>query len=147
MPGLKSILIGLFWSVIAVTAGALLRLNTMSSSYHGTLPLDLPNYIHYVFIFNLSFVAVIEEAYFRGLIFSFLVMNGWSENKALLFQAILFISSHYMADWNDPVLLFGIVPLQTFFVSWIIKRYKMLYLSIMMHTINNVFGGILVAVL
>jgi membrane protease YdiL (CAAX protease family) len=147
MPSLKSVLIGLWWSIVSVMTISLLRLITISGLSHGTLPSNLPIYIFSSFIYNISWVTVIEEAYFRGLLFSFLVMNGWNENRALIFQAVLFCLSHFAADFNDPVLFLGIIPLLTLFETLIIKRYKMLYLTIMIHTINNVFGGILVAIL
>jgi hypothetical protein len=143
-PSLKSVFIGLLWSVGAVMAAALLRV--LLDRNHGTLPSNLAGYIINSSIFELSFETVIEEAYFRGLLFDFLVMNGWKENKALFVQGILFWGVHYL-DIANPIQFFVVIPLLTLFQTLIIKKYKMLYQSIMIHTINNVFGGILVAIL
>jgi membrane protease YdiL (CAAX protease family) len=144
VPNLKSVLIGLIWSVSAVTAAALFSVVLLSN--HGTLPSNLLSYIITQFEVQLSFVTVIEEAYFRGLLFGFLVMNGFSENKALLIQALLFWGTHFM-DSADLRLFFVVIPLLILIETLIIKKYKMLYLTIMLHTLNNVFGGILVAIL
>ena len=105
----------------------------------------LLNYIINTFIFQLSFVSVIEEAYFRGLIFSYLMMNGYKENAALYIQAILFWGIHYLKIVN-LVHFFVDIPVLILGVTLLIKKYKMLYLSIMLHTLNNVFGAILVAI-
>jgi membrane protease YdiL (CAAX protease family) len=143
-PSLKSFIIGALWSVGTVVAAALLRV--FLDPNHGTLPSNLPAYIINFSVFNLSFGTVIEEAYFRGLLFGFLVMNGYKENTALFLQAVLFWGIHYLKI-ADPILFFAVIPLLTLSLTLIIKKYKMLYLSIMLHTINNVFGGILVALL
>lgn len=145
-PSLKSVFIGLLWSIAVVVVAALL--GVILDPVHGSLPSSwsiLLTYIINTFVFQLSFVSVIEEAYFRGLIFGFLVMNGYKENTALFIQAILFWGIHYLKIVN-PVHFFVVIPVLTLGVTLIIKKYKMLYLSIMLHTINNVFGAILVAI-
>jgi len=142
MPDLKSFIMGLLWSIGVVIVVALLRV--LFDPNHGTLPSNLIAYIIKLSIYQLSFGTVTEEAYFRGLLFGFLTMNGYKENTAFLVQALLFCGAHYMKI-SDPVYFFILLPVFTFFVTLIIKKHKMLYLSIMMHTINNVFGGILVA--
>lgn len=146
-PSLKTFFIGILGAIGIVVAVASIRvLLWPSNSNHGTLPSNLVAYIINTFVFQLSFVTVIEEAYFRGLLFGFLVMNGCKENTALFIQGILFWGMHYMKVGN-PVLFFIIIPFYTVCATLIIKKYKMLYLTIMMHTLNNVFSGILVAVL
>jgi membrane protease YdiL (CAAX protease family) len=97
-------------------------------------------------MYQLSFVTVIEEALFRGLLFGLLLMNGYKENTALFIQSVLFCGIHYL-KLNDPILFFILLPLFTLSVSLIVKKYKMLYLSIMVHTFNNVFGGLIVALM
>ncbi len=143
IPRLRSVFIGFLWSVGTIAVAVLLRVFLDSS--HGTLPPNLAAYIINMTAFQLSFGTVIEEACFRGLLFGFLTMNGLKENTALFIQAILFWGIHYMKI-SDPILFFGVIPLLTLSITLIIKKYKMLYLSIIMHTLNNVFGGILVAI-
>jgi len=145
-PNLKLIFIGLLWSVGTVIIIALLY--TLSNSvYSKSLPLNLFTIVINTFVFQLSFVTVIEEACFRGLIVGFMIMNGYKENTALFIQAILFWGIHYMDIIANPALFFIIVPLFTLSATLIIKKYKMLYLSIIMHTLFNVCTSILVTVL
>jgi hypothetical protein len=135
-PSLKSIFVGILWSAGTVVIASLLRV--LLDSRHGILPSNLTNYLVNVSEFQLAFVTVIVEAYFRGLLFGFLVMNGCRENAALFVQAILFWGMHYM-KFTDPILFFCVIPLLTLSLTLIIKKYKMLYLSIMLHTSNNIF--------
>ena len=61
---------------------------------------------------------MIEEAYFRGLLYGFLVMNGVKENSALWIQAILFCLNHYLDIMQNPILfIFGVVPIVTGFMD------------------------------
>jgi hypothetical protein len=146
-PSLKSFFVGSLGAIGIVVVGALIRILLLApNSSHGILPSNLDTYIINVFVFQLSFVTVIEEAYFRGLIFGFLVMNGCKENTALFIQGVLFWGTHYM-KMGDPALFFVILPVFTIYATLITKKYKMLYLTIIWHTLNNVFGGILIAIL
>jgi membrane protease YdiL (CAAX protease family) len=144
MPSLKSVYIGLLWSISAVLVTALVyALLDQTYIYHS---IDLMQTIANEFLFQLAFVSIVEEALFRGLIFSFLVMNGYKENTALFVQAVLFWGMHY-TDINNPILFFVIVPIVTLFMTLIVKKYKMLYLSIMMHTFLNIFTTLLTALI
>jgi hypothetical protein len=71
-------------------------------------------------------------------------MKGVNENTALLLQGILFWGMHY-AKSSDRILFLGVIPIITLSTTLLIKQYRMLHLSIMVHTLNNVFSGILVA--
>ncbi len=145
-PGLKSIFIGLGWSVIAVLIIAVIYA-LLDQTYTKPFPSNLSSIIVNAFINQLSFTSVPEEACFRGLIFSFMVMNGYKEDKAFVIQAILFWGIHFGAIITNPTLFFIIIPLSTLFMTLIIKKYKMLYLSIIMHTFINVFTTVLVNVI
>jgi len=142
IPSLKSVAVGLLWSASTVIILSLLYV--FFSPLRGSLPSNLLNYIIEMSVFQLSFVTVIEEICFRGLIFGFMVMNGYKENTALFIQAILFWGIHYM-DIANPVLFFGIVPLFTLSATLITKKYKMLFMSIVMHTLLNVFARVFIA--
>lgn len=143
-PNLKSVFIGLLWSAgtIAIIALPLAVLKPAGAS----LPQDLLAYILGSSLFEISSVTVIEEASFRGLLFGLLVMNGYQENKALFIQAILFWGVHYLKI-SDISLFFVAIPLLTISMTLITKKYKMLYLSVMIHTFANVLGTVLVVIL
>jgi membrane protease YdiL (CAAX protease family) len=143
-PNLKSLLIGLFWSAGTTVILSLIRV--LLDPRRGVMPSNLTDYFITTTMYQLSFVTVIEEALFRGLLFGLLLMNGYKENTALFIQSVLFCGIHYL-KLNDPILFFILLPLFTLSVSLIVKKYKMLYLSIMVHTFNNVFGGLIVALM
>ena len=145
-PGLKLAFIGLAWSVGAVLIIALIYA-LLDQTYTKSFPSNLPTMIVQIFGYQLSFVAVIEEALFRGLLFSFMVMNGYKEDKAFVVQAVLFWAMHFGNIINSPTLFFVIIPLTTFLLTLVIKKYKMLYMSIMMHTFINVFVTALVTLI
>ena len=145
-PSLKSVFIGLGWSVCAVLIIALIYA-FLDQTLIQPFPPNLSTIIVNEFINQLSFTSVPEEACFRGLIFSFMVMNGYKEDKAFVIQAILFWSIHLGTIITNPTLFFIIIPLGTLFMTLIIKKYKMLYLSIIMHTFINVFTTVLVNVI
>ena len=145
IPGWKSILIGVSWSVGTLIVETILHV--LESPSHATLPPNLTFIIFYKSIYQLSFTTVIEEAYFRGLLYGFLVMNGVKENSALWIQAILFCLNHYLDIMQNPILfIFGVVPILAISTTLIIKKYKMLYQSIMIHTLTNVFEPLLIKI-
>jgi membrane protease YdiL (CAAX protease family) len=145
-PRFTSILMAFGWSAGAVLVLALVYA-FFDQTYTKPFPSDLLSIILGVTINQLSFVSVIEEALFRGLIFSFLVMNGYKENKALFAQAVLFWSIHYMDIYTKPIVFFILIPLSTLFMTLIIKKYKMLHFSIIMHTFINIFVTLLVNII
>lgn len=145
-PSLKSVFIGLGWSVIAVLIISVVYA-LFDQTFTKPFPSNLLAIIFIAFLKELSFTSVAEEAGFRGLIFSFLIMNGYKEDKAFAIQAILFWGMHFGTIITNPTLFFIIIPLSTLFMTLIIKKYKMLYLSIMMHTFINVFTTVLVNVI
>ena len=145
-PSLNSVFIGLGWSVCAVLIIALIYA-LLDQTFVQSFPSNLSTIIVNELINQLSFTSVPEEVCFRGLIFSFMVMNGYKEDKAFIIQAILFWSIHLGTIITNPTLFFIIIPLGTLFMTLIIKKYKMLYLSIIMHTFINVFTTVLVNVI
>lgn len=144
IPRLRSIFIGLLWSIVTISilSVSLFLLNPV----HEPLPPNLSAYFLNTILYQVSFVTVIEEACFRGLLFGFLMMNGYEEDRALIIQAILFWGSHYLKV-SDISLFFVAIPLLTLSVTLIVKRYKMLYLAVMVHTLVNVLTPVLVLIL
>lgn len=145
IPNLKSVLIGLMWSLSTVLAVSIIRVFSNSGPTPGSFPSNLATFIFNSTLSGLTF-SVLEEAYFRGLLFSLLVMNGWGEDKALFAQGLLFWGSHYL-DIGDPIFFFVMIPLITISITLIIRKYKMLYMSIMVHLIINIFLSIFVTIL
>jgi len=145
LPDIKSAFIGLLWSV--VTIAIIVLFLYFLDPIRRSLPPDLSVYLLSAFVDQVSFVTVIEEACFRGLLFTLLVMNGYQEDRALIIQAILFWGVHYMKIGADPASFFIALPILTLSTTLIIKEYKLLYLSVMLHTLVNVFGPVLVAIL
>jgi hypothetical protein len=145
IPDWKPTFISLLWSVVTFVIIALLLfvLNPVRES----LPPNLSRVLLNTFLYQVSFVTVIEEAYFRGLLYSFLLMNGYQEDRALIIQGILFWGGHYLKISASPAIFFVAVPILTLSTSLIIKKYKMLYVSIMVHTLVNVLEPVLNAIL
>jgi len=145
LPDLKSTLMGLLWSASAVVAIAMIYA-LFDETYNKSFPSNTVFLLFANFVSQFSYVTVLEEACFRGLLFSFMVMNGFKENSAFLGQALLFWGIHSV-DNTNPALFFLIIPLGTLAFTLIAKRYKLLYLSIIMHTFLNVFTTALVTVI
>jgi membrane protease YdiL (CAAX protease family) len=110
------------------------------------LPPNLTTIIVNTFLYNISFITIIEEACFRGLLVGFIIMSGYKENAAFVFQAILFWIGHYMVISN-PVTFFISIPLLTLSTTLIMKKYKIVFLPIIVHTFVNIFTSIFVVVL
>ncbi len=144
-PTSKSVMAGILWAggtVVAIAALGLL-LHPMRS----TLPTMLGRYIFDQFVVETSLVTVIEESYFRGLIYGLLILVGVREDKALLLQAGLFFGGHYLIIGSDPLRFFVLIPVYTIVASLATKKYRMLYVPIMIHTATNVLSGILSTIL
>lgn len=144
-PDKRLIFTGLLWSIIAVSILAMVYALT-GQPYAKYFPSNLTAIFIYTFIYQFSVIAIIEEACFRGLLFSFMIANGYKENTALFIQAILFWGTHF-SKFNNPAFILIIIPLSTLFLTLVIKRYKLLYMSIMMHTLINVFSTFLITVI
>lgn len=145
IPSLKSLLTGVLWAFITVLIIALLLF--FLNPIHEALPPNLSTYFLQTFLYQISFVTVIEEACFRGLLYGFLMINGYQEDRALVIQGLLFWGVHYLKMSANPVLFFIGIPLLTISTSLIIKKYKMLYLSVVVHTLANVLGPALLAII
>lgn len=92
-------------------------------------------------IFNLSFVAPLEEFLFRGFLWGTLVNIGWSERKAGLTQGLLFWLIHFRSD--SVFVFLVIVPLLTLFLSYFACKSRSLFMSVMTHAFANAFSEIM----
>lgn len=141
LPTFRSLAEGLLWAASTVAGIAVLR--ALLDQRPGTLPVPLGRYLLYELVSETSLITVIEESYYRGLIYGLLLLLGWKQERALLVQAGLFFGSHYLLIATDPVLFFVLIPVYTVVASITLRKYHMLYVPIMVHTANNVLGGIL----
>lgn len=94
-------------------------------------------------IFQLSFVVLIEEFIFRGLLTGYLLKLGLREGTSFTIQALLFWLIHYMRLGN-PITFYISLPLLTWSTSFIVRRYKQLTGSIIIHMTINVFVGLFI---
>ncbi len=99
-------------------------------------------------VYQLSFVTIIEELLFRGFLVGYLIKFGWREQSAFIVQALLFWLVHYpYLILGNPITFFLSIPILTFSTSYIVKRHKQVFPSILIHTIVNVFVPILLSML
>jgi hypothetical protein len=136
MPNINTVIKGFLWSIgtlaiitIAQTLFAFRRITNLPSD---NILVEL--------YYQISFITVIEEVCFRGLIVGFMVMNGFKEDTAFFVQAILFWGIHYMNIATIPITFFISLPLLTLSTTLIMRKYKTIFLPIMTHTLVNVFA-------
>ncbi len=91
-------------------------------------------------IFELSYVTILEEIIFRGLIWGFLIQAGWSENKVLWVQAVLFWILHFT---KTPITFIITIPLITVLFSMLTKYSKQVFPSVLAHTAINAMTPII----
>jgi hypothetical protein len=142
VPNRSTVIVGILWSVGTVIIIALAQM-LLALSKITDLPQNLINDTLNNFFYQISFIAVIEEVCFRGLIVGFMVMNGYKEDTAFFVQAILFWVMHYMYIASIPITFFISIPLLTLSTTLIMRKYKIIFLPIMTHTLANVFAYIL----
>jgi membrane protease YdiL (CAAX protease family) len=97
-------------------------------------------------IYQLSFVAPIEEILFRGLLWGFLSDLNWSENKIVWWQGILFWMMHF-SRIGTPIALFFTIPLLTIISSQLVLRSRQVSPAILSHTIINTITPIFLSAL
>jgi membrane protease YdiL (CAAX protease family) len=93
------------------------------------------------FILNLQFVTPMEEAIFRGLLIGYLIRFGYKIETVFMFQAVLFWAMHVL---TKPLITYWIsIPLLSLSATWLVYRYKQIFPSIIVHTLTNVLGPII----
>jgi len=90
-----------------------------------------------------SFVTIVEETTFRGILWGYLRRSGWKENKIFWVQAILFWLIHLWQIGN-PITFFFTIPINIFIYSLLAHNSKQVFPSIITHSFMNVVGPILV---
>ena len=138
-PRSKSFLIGIGWGIVTVILVIIALSDFPIKGYYSRSV----NWWIGTLMYNLSFVTVLEEVVFRGLLVGLLVMKGYKEDIAFVIQGILFWIIHY-SNSSNTVLFFIALPILTLSTTLIVRKYKMLYLSIMIHTLVNILPHYLV---
>jgi membrane protease YdiL (CAAX protease family) len=95
------------------------------------------------FLKEFSFVAILEETTFRGILWGYLRKFGWKENKIFWGQAIFFWLLH-LWQIGSPITFFFTIPASIFIYSLLAHYSKQLFPSIFAHSFINVVGPILV---
>ncbi len=88
------------------------------------------------FIYNLSFVAPIEEIVFRGFLWGFLKRLGWNVEKIIVAQGILFWFTHIIR-LGTPLTFFITIPLGIIIFSLLTRYSKQLSAPILAHLVSN----------
>jgi membrane protease YdiL (CAAX protease family) len=117
----------------------------IDKNYARPIPDNLPFQLFMAAIYQFSYVAVIEEGIFRGLLYG-IALKSFGKNKAILLQAALFWLSHIF-ETSNPVYFYLLLPLGTIFLTFLINRYKMLWTSIVAHVFLNIFFATLVTLI
>jgi hypothetical protein len=100
-----------------------------------TLP-DDKTFIEAIFTANLPLV-VFEEVIFRGLLWMFLVKEGFKEYQIILIQGILFWFSHLYYFKSDPITFWFWLPLISIMLGIIVRRSKTISPSTIGHYSYN----------
>jgi membrane protease YdiL (CAAX protease family) len=92
------------------------------------------------FFYQLGYVAVTEEALFRGFLWGYLQKAGWKNIWIWLFQAGLFMLGHIYYIDKNPLLFWVIVPISALVMGVLVWRSKTISSSLAAHATLNTFG-------
>ena len=143
VPTIRTMSISILWAIVTVVILSMVAAMISAVNY-SSFPVDIEKMFLVRFFEQVSFVTVIEETMFRGLLVGFLILNGYKESAAFAIQAILFWGAHY-AQINNPLVFFVFLPLLVFSLTMIVQKHKILFASILVHTLVNVFATSLAA--
>lgn len=82
----------------------------------------------------LSFVSPYEELIYRSILWGQLLRHGWTNNRILIFQAILFWLLHFWQVFTTPFTFLTILPITILVASLLIYSSKQIFPSILFHT-------------
>ena len=132
-PKLKHFFISLTWGMGTVVLVVLLLSGFSIKGYYA----HSIEWLFSTLMLNFSFVTIIEETVFRGLLVGLLVIKGVKDDTAFIIQGILFWAAHYWQAQNTTLFFFAL-PIITVSLTLIVRKYKMLSLSIIVHTLVNI---------
>ncbi len=133
---LSTFLMGFLWGVglaviVTIVAISLPENNPIKAYRHNfATPLFTTIFL------NLSFVTILEEVIYRGILVGLLTIKGYKENTAFIIQGVLFWAVHYQKNPSTTIFFFAI-PIITLILTLIVRKHKTLSLSITAHTLVN----------
>jgi membrane protease YdiL (CAAX protease family) len=98
------------------------------------------------FLYNLTFVAPLEEIIFRGILWGEMRMRQFKEGTIFWSQGLLFLSMHFWAVFT-PMTFFITLPVAIIVFSLLVKYSKQTSPSIISHILFNTLGPILVYII
>jgi membrane protease YdiL (CAAX protease family) len=137
------VFVGMVISVVAVIMITLLEV--LFRNTWAVTPLFRNNLVATVIgeiVREFSFGALIEEILFRGFLWGYLIREGWSENKVIWTQGILFWALH-LSRIVTPFTFFIVIPLITIIFSKLTLKSRQLFPAIVAHIIVNVISSML----
>lgn len=115
-----------------------LVMSTISTSFGSVLVLIIQ---------QTSFAGLAEEPLFRGFLWGYLKKAGWTENRILVYQAILFLVAHlqylFVGYWRSLILTFllGLV------FGWLVKQSRAISTTVVAHGLINGMGQIIASLI
>jgi membrane protease YdiL (CAAX protease family) len=92
------------------------------------------------FFYQIGYVAVSEEPFFRGFLWGYLKELRWKDWWIWLFQAGLFMLAHLYYINPYPVSFWVIVPVCSLVLGWLAWRSRTIASSIVAHATMNALG-------
>lgn len=92
------------------------------------------------FLYQLGFAAVMEEPLFRGFLWGYLRKLKWREVWIWLFQASLFMISHFYYINRFPLTFWIGTPVSALVLGWLAWRSRTIATSMVAHGIMNATG-------
>ena len=81
--------------------------------------------------------AIVEELYFRGYLLPRLSrLKGWAQ----LVNAVLFAMQHFMAPWQQLIIIFAILP-----QVYVVSKKRNIFLGIIAHSLLNLLSSVSLA--
>lgn len=139
----KSMFGGIIVGLVVVFISALFEFTQSQQWLDSIYTSNLTLYFIRELVFQLSFVVLIEEFIFRGFLFGYLEKLGLQSQAASVGQAILFWMLHYTRI-GSPITFFISIPLLTLATSFVAKRYKQIFPSIIVHVTVNTLTPLII---
>lgn len=91
-------------------------------------------------IIQIAYVAIYEEAIFRGFLWGYLEKKKWDNKWILVFQGILFWLLHLYYLPNSPIVFWISVPLVGLILGLVAWRSRSITTTIIIHALYNTLG-------
>lgn len=98
-----------------------------------------PGILAAMLVSQLAKAAAMEEPVFRGILWGYLSLRGWTWKRILIIQTILFWIPH-ISNLNLPVLFWIWAPLYGLIFGLIAWRSRSIATTMLSHTVTNTIG-------